>query len=279
MDFYDLYLQCFPDYPCSRETFYRFMQPDQATILAEHQPDGKLIAYAMIWGNSISLLCVASEHRRKGIGARLLRQAEEHIAKTGAEKVILGQGSHYLLQGVPAGTPEAIAFFEKRGYSARWTSANMELLLEKFDYEALDIPPVAHGVSFRFATEADREALLSAVAVAEPNWRGIFETCRDPILLATGTTTDRILGFVILDPNGGRFGLGKDRVGSVGCVGVIPSAREKGIGRRMVAKGIDWLKPQGCRTIELLYLELVDWYSTLGFEVTDWQWMGEKTLA
>jgi GNAT superfamily N-acetyltransferase len=118
--------------------------------------------------------------------------------------------------------------------------------------------------------------LLLAVDNAEPGWHGIFETCTDPVLLAIDSGTDRITGFEILSKDVGRFLKG---AGCIGCVGVIQSARDKGIGRRMVAKGIDWLKSQRSPCIELRYVELVDWYKVLGFQVVGWQWMGEKILA
>ena len=237
---------------------------------------GRLAAFAMVWDNAIALLCVDLPYRNKGIGSRLLSDAQEHIRRTGADKIVLGRGSHYLLQGVPTTDEKTVPFFEKRGYTAEWTSANMILPLEDYDINSSSIPALPPDISFRFAAAADREALLSAVDDAESHWYGIFENCADPVILAIESGTNRIVGFEIMSKDGGRF---LEGAGCIGCIGVIHSAREKGIGRRMVAEGIEWLKTQGSLFVELRYVELVDWYKALGFQVVGWQWMGEKTLC
>jgi len=61
--------------------------------------------------------------------------------------------------------------------------------------------------------------------------------------------------------------------------GVIPSERERGIGRQMVVNGIDWLKSQNCTSIELRYVEIVNWYRKIGFKATRLQWIGEKNIV
>ncbi|MDD4773653.1 MAG: GNAT family N-acetyltransferase [Eubacteriales bacterium] len=272
-EIYGLYLICFPGYQCSRECFDGALKPEQAVIFSEHENES-LIAFAMIWGNSVSLLCVHPLYRNRGIGSRLLEKAEAHIAKSGADRVILGRGSRYLLQGVPA-DGESVPFFKKRGYKASWTSVNMMIDTAGFDYDSLDIPALPADICFRYAADADRAQLLSAVDDAQPGWRRIFEECAEPVLLAVERETDRITGFEIVSKDGGWF---LPDAGSIGCVGVVKSARGKGIGRQMVAQGIQRLKSPGCPCIELRYVALADWYSALGFRVYVKQWMGEKVL-
>lgn len=273
-DIYNLYLKCFTDYRCDRVCFDELLEPEQAVIFTECAEDS-LAAFVIVWGGSITLICVDIPHRNKGIGSRLLKKAEEHIKKTGADKIILGHGSHYLLQGVPTVDEKTVPFFQKHGYRAAWTSANMILPLSHYAPDSINIPALPPDISFRFAVDSDKEALLLAVDDAEPGWHGVFETCTDPVLLAVDSRTNQIIGFEILSKDGGRFLKG---AGCIGCVGVIQSARDKGIGRRMVAKGIEWLKSKGSPYVELRYVELVDWYKVLGFQVIGWQWMGEKTL-
>ena len=118
--------------------------------------------------------------------------------------------------------------------------------------------------------------LHEAVLDAEPGWLGIFQACADPIYIAESNGV--IEGFEILSPHGGRFVSSPEQVGSVGCVGVIHKARNKGIGRQMVVKGIEWLKAERCSSVELFYVDLVDWYQKIGFETVRHQWMGEKSL-
>lgn len=273
-EYYELYMKCFPEYQTTRELFTELLKPQEAHVIAEYD-HGKLAGYAMIHGGSVPVLCVAEDHRRHGIGSRLLEAAEAYIRGQGEKKLTLGCGPHYLLQGVPD-VGDNVSFFEKHGYTADWTSVNMELDLDRFDASALRIPPAPEGLSYRMAAAADMPELLAAVEAAEPNWPSVFETCIDPIFLAV--LDGKIVGFEILAPNGGRFIRPGQQVGCVGCVGVIPSMRERGIGMDMVAKGVQWLKEHGSTLIELRYVWLESWYGKLGFRTVAHQWMGEKVL-
>ena len=273
-ELYELYTRCLPAYPTSGELFQSQLRPDLARTVTRRE-GGRLIGCALVHGGSIALLCVDEAFRGRGIGSWLLAECEEHIRGAGGEHVVLGSGSpHYILQGVPKGP--AVEFFEKRGYTADWTSINMELDLTIFNRASLAIPPAPEGLRYRFAEQADRTALLKAVEAAEEGWVDIFAQCADPILLAE--LDGGIAGFEILTTGGGYFARPGARVGCVGCVGVVPERRERGIGMAMVAEGIQWLKERGCTQVELRYTWLEGWYGKLGFRTVSRQWMGEKTL-
>lgn len=271
---FDLFNRCFPEYQTTRELFEELLRPQEAHVIAEYA-QGQLAGYAMVHGGSVPVLCVEENHRRKGIGSRLLAATEGYVRGLGEEKLTLGCGPHYLLQGVPD-VDDNVSFFEKRGYTANWTSVNMELGLDGFDRDSLSIPPAPAGLGYRFAEESDRAALLDAVEAAEEGWVDVFANCVDPVFLAI--LDGKIAGFEVLASNGGRFLRPGQQVGCVGCVGVVPERRERGIGMAMVAEGIQWLKDQGCTMIELRYVELERWYRKLGFQTVAWQWMGEKSL-
>ena len=273
-EYYEMYMRCFPEYQTSREVFFEQLKPEEARIFAEYD-GGRLIGYAMVHKGSVAILCVDEDYRRQGIGSRLLTAAEEYLRSLGVEKLTLGHGTHYLLQGVPD-VGGNVRFFERHGYTADWTSVNMELELDVFDIGNLSIPPAPAGLSYRMAVPDDMPELLAAVEAAEPNWPDIFRSCVDPIYLAI--MDGKIAGFEVLAPNGGRFLRPGEQVGCVGCVGVVPNMRERGIGMDMVANGIQWLKEQGCTLIELRYVWLDKWYSKLGLETKYRQWMGEKKL-
>lgn len=275
-EFYHLYCACFKDYPASEEVFCEQLQPENAVIISTQDGD-RLIGYALLHESSIALLCVDPDYRNQGIGSKLLALSEEDFLRRGKDRILLGRGKHYLLQGVPINDCNAHEFFQRRGYSADWVSVNMELRTEGFDLSSLDLPPLPSDVSFRLADDADHDALIHDVKDANPNWVRIFETCDDPIILAT--QNGEIVGFEIVGPTAGRFGSPDETVGSLGCVGVVHSARNRGIGRQMVANGVDWLKSQGCDAIELRYVALVDWYERVGFRVHRRQWMGEKIIT
>ncbi|MCL2018672.1 MAG: GNAT family N-acetyltransferase [Oscillospiraceae bacterium] len=289
-EFFNMYNRCFPEFKMREGVFYDWLKPEKAHIIRNSEGGNeKLTGFALIHGNSIALLCVDKKYRRRGFGSRLLKESEEYIKQKGADRIILGHGVHYVFQGVPlSGDVEnkeknedsaAVDFFKKRGYEAEWVSVNMEMRLADFDISALAIPPKPDSVSFRFADysyNSDRTALLAAVEDADSGWVGIFEDCADPVMLAV--INDEIVGFQILAPIGARFSPQGEKAACIGCVGVIKKARKLGIGRQMVAEGINWLKGQGCTSIELRYVELFDWYRKLGFYIMGKQWMGEKIL-
>lgn len=273
-DLYKLYSWCFPQYPVSQETFWQRLCPEKARVFAEYG-QGLLIGCALVHKASIPLLCVDREYRQQGVGARLLASAQGYILGTGARQITLGCGKHYLLQGVPEAPPAPVRFFQRHGYTAPWTSVNMELDLKSFSLKTAAIPPAPENVAFRMARVTDADALLAAVEDAQASWVPIFASCQDPVLLAVAR--EQIMGFQILSPSGGHFLRSGHTVGSIGCVGVVPGARNQGIGLRMVAQGAQWLKDQGCTLVELRYTWLESWYGRLGFRTVSRQWMGEKS--
>lgn len=272
-ELYELYLSCLPEYPVTEELFLELLKPEKAHIIKQYD-NGRLVGFSMIHGASVSLLCVAEAYRKQGIGTQLLNESEQYIRNLGADRIHLGKGKYYLLQGVPTEPHDTVEFFIKRGYSADWTSTNMSIDLTKFSADALTIPMAPNNIVYRFAEPADHESLFAAIEKAKGAWKQVYETCVDPVFVAL--EDDEVIGFGVLSPMGGRFGSADEKVGCIGCVGVVPSKREKGIGRQMVVRGMEWLKSQKCTSIELRYVEIVDWYRKIGFEPTRLQWMGEK---
>lgn len=275
MSIYSLYQRCFPNYPLEEAAFSDLLGLPEATVLLRRRGEA-CIGCAVLWKNSLSLLMVAPEERGKGVGSGLLREAEERVRESGADAVILGAGDRYLFQGVPLDQPQMPGFFEKRGYRAEWSSVNMRLPLAGFSTERQKLPPVDGAVSFRFAEASEEAELLAAVKATEPSWTPYFEGVSSNVWIAA--FPEGIAGFLMAEPDGGRFCAPGENVGSIGCVGVVPWARKRGIGRRLVASAAEWLGRQGCEYAEALYIELEDWYGAIGFRTVSRQWMGEKEL-
>jgi GNAT superfamily N-acetyltransferase len=275
-ELHDLYSLCFDRYPISYELFCDLLKPDLGHLIRVHD-NSILVGYSLIHMNSISILCVHPDYRNRGYGSNLLGESEKHILAKNYSEVRLGSGDYYLLQGVPEDESNTIRFFENRGYKAYWSSVNMELMLEGYSSNRYDVHRFENAVDYTFYDDSMRQRLLDAVLDAEESWLGIFEECVDPIKIAE--VDDEIVGFQIVAPDGGLFNTSNTRVGSIGCVGVIYNRRSCGIGRSLVLRGIEWLKEQGSTAIELRYVELVDWYSTIGFYVTHTQWMGFKVIG
>lgn len=178
-ELYALYRRCFPDYPAAEAVFRECLKRERGQVLYAGE-GGETVGYALIHGGSLSLLCVDRRYRNRGHGAALLEAAETRIRASGADRVLLGRGRYYLLQGVPAEDPAVPAFFERRGYAASWTSVNMRLDLRGFGAGRLDHPAGAGDGRVPVRAGRRRAALLAAVDDAQPDWRGVFTTCADP---------------------------------------------------------------------------------------------------
>lgn len=234
--------------------------------------------FAVVEEDALLMLCVKPEFRGKGVGSRLLKEAEELIRSKGFTRAVLGHSAkRYLCQGVPCifGS-EAVRFFEKRGYAADWTSTDLSVWLPNFSVEELYIPPLPKSVNLRAAEPADRPAILYAVEQVKPAWTRFFENSKDPVCVAE--EAGEIIGFVSLE---GKIPFARNfaaDVGGIGCLGVIPSCRCRGVGRRLAAFATDEIKRMGFGVCYAGYTYLEDWYLSVGYDVVGRFWMGEKEL-
>ena len=274
-DLYEIYCEAMPRYPLTFSRFDDMISKDGSHLFTAENAD-KVIGFCVVSGNNIVLLCVKKEYRHSNYGKHLLIMAEGFISAS-YDEVILGGGG--LFQGVPCDNDEesSVPFFEKRGYSADFTSVNMGLELNEKAVEKLKEAPRPDGITYRFADDSDREKLLAAVKDAQEDWLPIFEENKDaPVLLAV--CGDEIAGFEMVEEDGGMFFSDNEKHSMIGCVGVTHKYRRRGIGLAMTAEGSLSLYEKNCKDIQLLYVERVAWYNKLGYEVTSRQWMGRKKI-
>lgn len=274
-DLYDIYCEAMPRYPLTYERFRDILHRDNSQIFTAENSK-TIIGFCVVNGNSVVALCVKKEYRHSGYGKHLLMMAEGFISAN-YDEVVLGGGG--LFQGVTCddGEENSVPFFEKRSYSAEWTSVNMGLELNDKSAAILKETLRPDGITYRFATDSDREKLLAAVKDAQADWLPIFEENKDaPVLLAV--CGDEIAGFEMVEEDGGMFFTDNEKHGMIGCVGVTHKYRRRGIGLAMTAEGSLSLYEKNCKDIQLLYVERVAWYNKLGYEVTSRQWMGKKEI-
>lgn len=275
-DLYEIYCEAMPRYPLTFSRFDDMISKDGSHLFTAENAD-KVIGFCVVSGNNIVLLCVKKEYRHSNYGKHLLIMAEGFISAN-YDEVILGGGG--LFQGVPCDNDEesSVPFFEKSGYDADWTSVNMGLELNEKSVSKLKETPRPDGITYRFATDSDREKLLAAVKDAQADWLPIFDENNDaPVLLAV--CGDEIAGFEMVEEDGGMFFSDNEKHGMIGCVGVTHKYRRRGIGLAMTAEGSLSLYERNCKDIQLLYVERVAWYNKLGYEVTSRQWMGRKKIS
>ncbi|MBE6658543.1 MAG: GNAT family N-acetyltransferase [Ruminococcaceae bacterium] len=273
---YQLYQTCFPGYPLSYEDFCDITDIANTPVLPEEKDGDKLIGYALGGNGHVTVLAVDKAYRNRGIGSRLLTQAEARLTENGADRIVLGRGSS-MFQGAPidADAQDIQSFFEKRGYRSEGVTYNMDIDTADFVYGTHGIPR-PENVTYRFAAATDTDELLTAVERTDSGWTSLYRDCDDDILLAI--CDGRIVGFELLGEYGGIFTQNAHKHGSIGCVGVIPEYRRRGIGLDMTARAVQMLKDRGCDKIQLLYLVLDHWYGKLGFYKTSTQWMAHKSL-
>ncbi len=275
-DLYDIYCEAMPRYPLTYERFRDILHRDNSQIFTAENSK-TIIGFCVVNDNSVVILCVKKEYRHCGYGRHLLIMAEGFIS-VNYNEIVLGGGG--LFQGVPCDEDEesSVPFFEKRGYTADFTSVNMGLELDDKSAAMLKRTPRPDGITYRFATDSDREKLLAAVKDAQADWLPIFEENKDaPVLLAV--CGDEIAGFEMVEEDGGMFFADNEKHGMIGCVGVTHKYRRRGIGLAMTAEGSLSLYKRNCKDIQLLYVERVAWYNKLGYEVTSRQWMGRKKIT
>lgn len=272
-----IYNECLHFLKTDNDSFIERLGLSEKTICFFAYQHNKLVGYVIVDINSILLLCVSPFYQGKGIGTLLLGNAEEYLYKKGSDKVVLGCGTgKYLCQGVPfKGEINAYGFFKKHGYKASWSSIDMILKLSDFFVDKLDIPKVNGSLTFRYTTDMDMKLLLEAVNSVNPSWCRYFGDTKEAVLIAE--YEGELAGFVLLSdikmPFSENF---TGTVGGIGCLGVIPNKRNKGIGMQLAAKATEALKERSLDYSYLGYTWLEEWYSKLGYKPYARFWMGEK---
>ena len=270
-EIYGLYLRCFPGLYLDYEPFCRRLSlHSPATQRLLHREGDTLAGVCLTEPGAILLLCVDPRFRCQGIGSSLLQKAEELRREDGSLR--LGLGSSYLFQGVPLLSEDMPGFFQRRGYEASWISEDLTL-----KNPPIPAPPCPPDIHFRPATPGDFPALLAAVAQVEPGWVQYYQAPSTPILLAC--RDEEILGFTLFGPTDESFSHAPGtRMAAIGCVGVLPSARQQGIGLKMVETAAAQLLEQGAQELYIGYTHLSPWYARLGFRPRLRCWMGEKGM-
>lgn len=269
MEYFELFRLCFPEIKITDEIFAELSEIDRTDVIS-HKENDILTGFALILRDNIRLLCVHPDHRGKGIGSRLLEQAEEHIISRGYDRITIGGTSSQLFIGAVSGSR---GFFEKRGYELYGPIAEMGGDIADFSASDYDLP-VPENISFGYF-DGERDALLRAVAAVEEDWTQYFSE-GDIFCAFRG---DEVASFCILDEDiDCLISDGKSTVGSIGCVGTVPGSRRQGIGLKMVALAAEELKARGCEKCFIHYTHVFDWYARLGFENFLFVYMGGKMV-
>lgn len=219
---------------------------------------------------SVPLILVHPACQGRGIGTGLLAAAVDTLRAGGAAEVWAASGGdHYIWPGVPRDLPGAVAFFTARGWEHSYDT--LDLVADLAGYR----PPAAAarraacvGVSLALAGAGDLAEVMAFEAAAFPSWVRWFSAWTEGILIARDSG-GKIAGTLLLD------GPGADTVfapmlgpaaGTIGCVGVAPPLRGRGIGTALVVRASQLLSQAGTRACHIGWTVSEAFYRRAGYQ-------------
>ena len=276
---YHIFKECFLDIPITEDIFFSLLEYEKCEIIVKKEQD-EIIGYSAVRENCIVLLCVAPKFQRMGFGKQLVKESEILIKKNGYDLVILGGTNSQLFLGAISEEAEWNQkhnyFFEKCGYTADNGCVEMVMSLNNYCIDNVNVLLNPPNITFEYWNKEDKTELLSAVKEVEEDWVQYFEYASH---FYVAMEQGKCVGFTILSFDDLTLcSDGHNKVGKVGCVGVIPSKRKGGIGIAMVAHATNELKKHGCDESYIHYTHLDKWYGKLGYQSILWFWFGKKRI-
>ena len=236
-----------------------------ADVALVAEEDGALVGFGMgvLWPTSdvlrgsVKLLAVAPEHRRQGIGGRLLDLLEDGLRARGATVARIAEASpNYLTPGVDVRYTPGWLFVQQQGYQRIGETYNLDVDLTAEDWvtDADEQRLAAEGVTIRRAEAADHAPMMIFLDQHWPAWRGEIAQAfaNDPISLHLALRGDAVVAFSAYDSNN----LG---TGWFGPMGTDPAARGLGIGGVLLRRCLGDMKAQGHPR------SVIPWVGPVGF--------------
>ncbi|MBR3927915.1 MAG: GNAT family N-acetyltransferase [Clostridia bacterium] len=294
-----LFRRNFPFARREEETALAILENPENRIFVHKDDQETIVGAAVVHKNNVLLLCVDEPFRNRGIGTKLLTEAEAHVKNVGYTEITIGAGDDYLCPGVPVKEmpfeeiienidlhpllPEKNAsYYIRRGYIHAWGDCNcfdMHMPLTKglLSKKEFDTP----GILYRFARLSDIPAVLDCVIAAHPDFADYYreEDSYEPdsvnkILIALDG--ELVVGTLMVD-----FETEGEGVGSIGCTTVRPSHQGRKIAANMILKGAKYLYENGMREgfLGYTYSGLDKLYGIAGYRVCAFYFMAKKLLA
>jgi ribosomal protein S18 acetylase RimI-like enzyme len=226
----------------------------------------------------ISLLYVAPEVRKKGIGTELLKLAENEIFKAGKSTIYVGRDYNNFFPGIPFDMKSSFEWFKNRGYSL--TSETNDLIRKiSCGTPKIDLPKIKYEV--RLAGIQDQAKLYDFMQKNFPG-RWFYETRdyfqnggtgkeylimldKDKVIAFTRindqTLEDKLINYNLTWRK--RF----SALGGIGPLGVDVDYRKINLGFHIVAEAVNILIDRKVSDIIIDWTSLMDFYRKFGFEV------------
>ena len=98
---YDLFRRTLPYIVREEATALAILGDKDNHIISRRDDSDELIGACVVNKNNIYLICVDEKYRGRGIGAEMLKEAEEYVRANGYDTITVGAGDDYLMPGVP----------------------------------------------------------------------------------------------------------------------------------------------------------------------------------
>lgn len=237
----------------------------------------------------LQVVAVTPGRQREGIGRAIVERLVGEARADGIKRVRLGGGIHYLLPGVPVDLLGAQPFFEALG--AEFADKVYDVRADVDGRATADPERTAlaeAGLTVRPMDPMEGEALLAFLDrefeldwVYDMGWALDHGMAADDVLLLLPedvpggpVAADAMRGFAMLHQRGDRplfgprfwEGLLGPSSGGLGPIGVVEGLRGRGVGRALLATGLDTLHARGVRDCVIDWTVLLDFYGAFGFQ-------------
>jgi ribosomal protein S18 acetylase RimI-like enzyme len=207
----------------------------------------------------IKLGAVAVNHRREGIGSKLLAAVEQALVDQGVTTFrVCESAPNYLVPGVDSRYRAAPRFFARHGYRLLGEATNMsvDLTARSFGDPAAEQVLAGRGVGVRRAVAGDREKLMRFLDDHWAEWKAevAIALANNPPSLHLAERDDEFIAFSAWEAN-------NRGTGWFGPMGTAPAARKLGIGRVLLLRCLADIAAQGQRTATIPWVGPVDFYS------------------
>ncbi len=247
----------------------------------------------------LSFIVVDARLSRRGIGSRLLAEAEAWLAGMGADSLRFGSDRYHFFPGAPLddspSSKSLRAFLEARGFAIDGARVEEDLIadLRSLDLKALaELAPIAPGYRFRFYEDSLRGAVEAFFQAEFPGrWSADTFEALDAgmrgadLALLQGEGSGEIVGFSrVYDPASPILGPGTywrallgDAPGGLGPIGVSRSVRGRGLGLAFLRLCVQALAARGVGKMVIDWTGLGPFYAKMGF--SPWKAYGPRSKA
>jgi GNAT superfamily N-acetyltransferase len=224
----------------------------------------------------IKLLCVHPNHRRKGIAQFLYNQIESLMSANQIATIRpIESWPNYYMPGIDPFYTEAVAFFERNGFTKIGDASNLVCNLNQdFSTEEAEEKAKFKNVTIKRASQNDYEKLMGWADDNFPPWKFEMQNAmrNRPISLHIAEISGEIIAFSAHETN-------NPGMGWYGPVGTTEAARGKGVGGILLKRCLNDMKDTGYKEAIIPWVAHIPFYMHyINSKVSRVFWRYEKTL-